>query len=117
MPMNPKPQRKSIWKLLLVTIRYALVIVASAYVVDVSGRLAFHMAIPMRGKPSADVGVVVYEHPERATAFWLLAFSILSYFSLFIIKRMLCQNSNLPYWIGIVLSIPCSLYFLYFLGW
>jgi hypothetical protein len=115
--MNPNPQRKSIWQMLLITIRYATVIVASLYVIDVSGQLAFHMAIPMQGKSSADVGVAVYEHSERGVALWLVVFPMFSYVFLFLIKQALCKNSNLPYWIGGIASIPCTLFYLWFLNW
>ena len=117
MQINRYPQRKSIWQILLIAIRYATVIVASVYVIDVSGQLAFHMAIPMRGNSSADVGVAVYEHPERGVMLWLVVFPLLSYVSLFLIKRTLCKNSNLPYWIGGIASIPCALFYLWFLNW
>lgn len=117
MPMNPNSQRKSIWKLLLITIKYMLVILTSACVVALSGRLAFYMAIPMLGNSSADVGVAVYEHPDLAVMLWLVVFPILSYFFLFLIKRTLCKNNNLTYWIGGIVSIPCSVFYLCLLNW
>ncbi len=59
MYINPQPPRKSIWKLLLVTIRYTLAIVASACVVVISSPLASYLAQQVRGNSSADVGAIV----------------------------------------------------------
>ena len=52
----------------IVTIRYTLAIVASACVVVISGPLASYLAQQVRGNSSADVGAIMYEHPERAVA-------------------------------------------------
>ena len=115
MQMNNNPQRNSIWRLLLFAIRATLVIVTSVSSVVVSGELACYLGTQVRGNPSADVGVVVYEYPERGQLLWLVAFPALSFLCLFIIKKILCKQSNWPYWIGILVSIPCSLYCLFIL--
>ena len=116
-PMNPNPQRKSVWKLLLITIRYTIVIVGSTCAVFISGALSSYLAEQVRGNIATDVGVPVYEYPDRAVALWLIVFPLLSYVFLFLIKQTLCKNNNLPYWIGGLMSIPCSIIYLYFLSW
>lgn len=116
MQINRQPQRNSVWRLLLFAIRATLVIVTSISSVVASGRLACYFGMQVQGNPSADVGVVVYEYPERGVMLWLVAFSALSFLCLFIIKKILCKHSNWPYWIGILVGIPCSLYCLLFLG-
>lgn len=115
--MNPYPQLRLIGRLLLVTIKYMLVIVGAICSVIGSGELSDYMAELVRGKPSADVGVVIYSHSDRALILWLLAFPILSYAFLFIIKQVFSKNSNLPYWIGIITGVLCLPYYLIPLLW
>lgn len=115
--MNSNSQRKLVWKVVLVTIRYLLVTVAAICAVTGSGELAYHLATQVRGIPSADVGVVVYEHPDRAISLWLFTFPSLSFLCLFIIKRTISRHSNLPYWVGAIVGVLCFPYYLYPLMW
>lgn len=117
MQMNHRPQRNSVWRLLLFAIRSALVIVTSVSSVVASATLACYLGMQVRGNPSADVGVVMYEHPERGQFLWLVAFPALSFLCLFMIKKTLCKHSNWPYWIGILVSIPCSFICFIILWW
>jgi hypothetical protein len=65
MQINHHPQRNSVGRLLLFAIRSALVIVTSVCSVLASATLACHLSMQVRGNSTADVGVVVYEYPER----------------------------------------------------
>lgn len=102
---------------MLVTIKYMLAIVGAICSVIGSGELSNYMAEFLRGKPSADVGIVIYSHSDRALILWLLTFPILSYTFLFIIKQTFTKNSNLPYWIGIITAVLCLPYYLIPLLW
>jgi hypothetical protein len=117
MQINHHPQRNSVWRLLLFVIRSALVIVTSVSSVLASARLACELSIQVRGNTSADVGVVMYEHPERGPWLWVVAFPALSFLCLFIIKKTLCKHSNWLYWIGILVGIPCSFICFIILWW
>ena len=117
MHINPQPQRKSVMQITLTAIKNLFLTVITISAVVASGELSYYWAKQVRGPGNADVGVVIYEHREWGILFWLIAFPALSFLFVFIIKNIFSKTSNLPYWIGIVLSIPCSLYFLYFLGW
>ena len=117
MQINRHPQRNSIWRLLLFAIRATLVIVTSISSVVASGTLACYLGMQVRGNPSADVGVVVYEYPERGQLLCLVTFPTLSFLYLFFIKRALCKHSNWPYWIGILVAIPCSFICFFMLWW
>jgi len=64
----PYARRNMLLRKAIVTIRYTLAIVASACVVVISGPLASYLAQQVRGNSSADVGAIMYEHPERAVA-------------------------------------------------
>ncbi|MDZ7952416.1 AEC family transporter [Nostoc sp. DedQUE09] len=101
----------------LVAIKYMLAIVGAISSVIGSGQLSNYMAELVRGKPSADVRVVIYSYSDRALILWLLTSPILSYTFLFIIKQTFSKNSNLPYWIGIITGILCLPYYLIPLLW
>ncbi|MDZ8085954.1 MAG: hypothetical protein RMY16_10380 [Nostoc sp. DedQUE12b] len=115
--MNPHPRLRLISRVWLVAIKYMLAIVGAISSVIGSGQLSNYMAELVRGKPSADVGVVIYSYSDRALILWLLTSPILSYTFLFIIQQTFSKNSNLPYWIGIITGILCLPYYLIPLLW
>ena len=110
MQMNHHPQRNSVWRLLLFAIRSALVIVTSVSSVIASATLACYLGMQVRGNPSADVGVVMYEYPERGPLLWVVAFPALSFLCLFIIKKYFASIVTGPIGLGFWLVFPARLF-------
>lgn len=100
----------------LISVKYILLTLISMCSVDGSGLLALYVAEPFKGRNVSDVGVPMYENYALAAVVWLLVFLFLSWLCLFLIKKTLSPNSNLPYWIGLIAIIPCSLVCLYALS-
>ena len=115
--MNHNPQRKSIRQIALAVIKNLFLTVTTLTAVIASGELSYYWADQVRGPGTADVGVVIYPNRGAGILLWLIAFPTLSFFFIFIIKKLFSKRSNLPYWVGIIVSIPCSLYNLFALLW
>ena len=117
MHINPQPQRNSVRQIALAAIKNLFLTVITIFAVIAAGELAYHIAKPFRGTGNADAGVTIYEHLELAISLWLLAFPIFCFLFLFIIKLTISKNSNLPYYVGILVSIFCSYGYLFDLSW
>ena len=115
--MSHNSQRNSVRRVALAAIKNILLGVITISAVVASGELSYYWADQVRGPGNADVGVVIYEHREWGILLWLIAFPVLSFFFIFIIKQNFSKRSNLPYWVGGIVGVLCFFYYLLALMW
>lgn len=116
MPVNSDLKSRLV-RVLAKVFRYTLANLAAVICVDKCGELLYPIADQMRGNSFADVGVVMYEHSDRALFFWLISFLVLSCLLLFAIKQCFSQDSNLPFWVGGITILLCLPRYLMVLAW
>jgi hypothetical protein len=91
------------------SIQQTLILIISLSSVVVASEILLRVAKPMRGRSSADAGIIMFEYGSVAWDFWLKYFLAASFLSLALLKLTISRNSNIPYWVIPAAMLPCLL--------
>jgi hypothetical protein len=92
------PESKTIQEFIRSSVQQTFTMVISLSSIVITSEVLLRVAKPMRGRSTADVGIIIFENSSGAWAFWLSSFLAASGLILFIVKLTISRNSNLPYW-------------------